>query len=456
MSLEYSYKDVEWCSLSHYKSDECFCEGNIIIPDSMDDIAKIVTVKAHPCITDVKCENGRIVINGQVKLTVLYLCENENDRIATLSATQPFSHTITADNISEDNIALVNITSCSVNHSTVNSRRLKTTALLRFSAQCYKNSRLKILSDVSGAEVKSKEYSFSSARVICRKTAVVNSTAEIPTGKDAIVSILKQDVRISDKDFKVLSNKLIIKGNIAISILYCSHNGITDASVSIPFTEVVEAEGLSPSCQTQVSAHVSDWDITPDTDLSGEYRMLDANIILSVTIKAFTPHSVLAINDIYLPGGALSTKQTNIILQDSADEVTGEEFVKEIINLPKGAPSVYKVLDAECHVSDITCSENTATANADVCVMYLSSDSPTSVNTVSARIPIAHKLSSQNLCDTKCSLGHISYSIASPDSLELRLNAIFASTPTEESTATVLTECVEESYAPEKRASIIV
>ena len=71
MSIDYSYKDIEWCQRVFNKSEECFCDAGIIVPDSMDDIAKVLCVKALPSVTDSKCENGRVTVSGQVKITFL-------------------------------------------------------------------------------------------------------------------------------------------------------------------------------------------------------------------------------------------------------------------------------------------------------------------------------------------------------------------------------------------------
>lgn len=456
MSLEYSYKDVEWCQSCFNKSDECFCDGNIIIPDSMDDVAKIISVKAYPSVTDSKTEEGRIVVNGQIKLNVLYIGENENSQICTLTASHPFSHVINASNVTDDFISLVNIVSCSLSYTTVNSRRLKTTTLLKFCALSCKNNRIKVLTSSEGAETKTKERTVPALKAMCSKKLVITDTPQLPAGKSAIVKILKQSAKITDKDFKVLNNKVIVKGNISASVLYFTEDNITDATVTIPFTEVVEAEGISPSFNTEVNLYVSDCDINPDTDLSGEYKMLDVNIILCAEIKSFITDTVDTVTDIYIPGGALKTSSVNLSVCNSLGELHEEEFIKESINLPKGMPSIQRVIDTECSITGISSSDDAVTANAEITLIYLSDDSASPVNTYTAKVPFVHKFASKNPFNPRCEVRHTGYALTGDNSLEVRIGADFMAYPHLEQSFSVFTECENEEYIPQKRSSVII
>ncbi len=455
MSLEYSYKDIEWCRGVFHKSDECFCDCNIIVPDSMDDIAKTIFVKALPSVSDSKCENGKITLNGQVKITLLYIGENENGRLFTLTTVQPFSHIINAPEVSDEFIPLVTPLSCNVSYSLVNSRRIKATAAVRFSASSYKSNRTRVLTAVTGAEFLECEKTFVSARSICTKSIIVTDNAELGAGKAPITSLLKYNVRIADSDFKPLNNKVIVKGSLNVSLLYCAGEALSDASVTIPFTEVLEAEGVSPSCITNVSLSVADCEIHPDTDLSGEYRMLDVNVILSAYIRAFAAEKVNTITDLYLPGGALNKTSIPVSIYNSVPECTEDEFFKESITLPSASPSISRVVDAECRIGEITAMDSTASGIAEVTIMYLPPAS-SSLNTFTAKIPITHKFASASIQNLRCEVNHIGYAITGDDTLEIRLSVRFSALCDSEEQISVISECTEEKYSPPHRPSVIV
>lgn len=455
MSIEYSYKDIEWCQGIFNKSNECFCDCNIIVPDSMDDVAKIISVKALPSVSDSKCENGKISLNGQVKITVLYIGENENGKIFSLSVNQSFSHTILSSDITSDFIPLITPISCNVNYSLVNSRRLKATAAIRFCASCYKNNRIKALSSVTGAEQVLSEKTFTSARCICTKSIIISDNVEVGAGKPPISSILKSTAKISDYEFKPLNNKIIVKGNLSLSVLYCAEDILTDSTITIPFTEVVEVEGVSQSCNTNLHLAIADCEVRPDTDLSGEYKMLDVNIVLSASVTAFTQENVCVVNDLYLPGGALNQTSTPISFQTSVNELSQDEFFKESLTLPPTAAPISRVVDIECRIADIALSDSIMSANIELTLLYLSSET-SSINTYTAKLPVTRKFDLNSPQILLCDLKHIGYAITGDNSLELRLNIKFTFLDSKEEKINIISDCTEEKYIPPHRSSVIV
>lgn len=456
MSIECSYKDINFCRTSLRKLDECLCDTNMIVPDSMGDIASIISIKAYPSVSDTKTESGRIIVTGQVKINVLYIAEEENSTVCSLSSSVPYSHVITAPEATEEHISMVSIVSSSSNHSIVNSRRLKVTTLLRFCAVSYRNNRIKVLSEVSGAEVKTSNLTIASACVICRKNIAVSATSDIPAGKSPITKILRRNTKISDYDFKTLNNKVIIKGNLLAHILYLAGDNITDCTVTIPFTEVAEAEGLSPSLDTQVKLRVADCEINPDTDLSGEYKMLDSTIVLEATILAFTRTDLTAVSDIYLPGGALKTESIAVSVQSFTPPAKEEEFIKETVTLPETMPAISRIVDADCSLTDFSLSEGSASATAEVNVMYMSDDSKNRLQSFTAKIPIIHNFTIKNPVNPESEVKHISYAITGPYSIELRFGVDFSASSDSFQSLSVYTSCEETDFSAPKRPSIIV
>ncbi|MBQ3110564.1 MAG: DUF3794 domain-containing protein [Clostridia bacterium] len=455
MSVDYSYRDIEWCHALHYKNDDCLVDGNIIVPDSMDDIAKIVSVKGCPSVLERKCENGRINVTGQVKVSVLYIGENDSGKLFTLNTTQSFSHAISAPEVTDEYLPLVFATSCNISHTLINSRRLRTSANVKLCASSYKNNRTKVLSEVYGAEARSCEKSFVSARSVCAKNIIISDTLELNAGKNPITSILKHNVRISESDFKALNNKLIVKGNLSASILYCSDETLNDVTLTIPFTEVVEAEGVSPSSITNVSLNVTECEIRPETDLSGEYRMVDINVILSVCVTAFMKEEATVVTDMYLPHGALEIETAPIKLHVSAKEISEEEFFKESITLPPTAPLISRIVDTDCRISELNHSTSKAEGIAEVTFLYLSPSSA-AINTYTARLPISHTFAIPNVSNVRCSVKHTGYAITGDSAIDIRISINFEAMSDESEDVYVISNCLEKDYTAPKRNSVTV
>ena len=454
MSLECLYKDIEYCRFRTDKSEEYTCEANLIVPDTKGDIAKVLSVKSLPVISDTKTEQDRILISGTIKFSVIYLSEDETESISTITTSVPFSHIITASGITEEFISLVSLCSSNCAYSLINSRRLKVTSFVKFISKSYKNTRLKALSQAKGAETKQQSIPFFAARVVSNKNITVTATTELPPGSYPICEILNATSTIADSDQKVLNNKLIVKGNITTDILYKHANGISDASVSVPFTEIVEADGMAAGFDSKISISVSDCLITPSTDISGENRMLDITFVLSVTILSFTKEENLVITDIYIPRSTVKLNTDTVISSDPLHLICEDDLIKETISLSQGQPSIYKILDIICSLGEFSLNGNSSSSILEVTILYLSDDN--SVNTFSSRIPISHKFTGDNISNPTGLMKHFTYNISGSDKVDIRMNLQFCADIYKTEKTAVFTSCSQEDAPLKARPSIIV
>lgn len=454
MSLECTYKDVDWCKNSFYKSGDCLCDTSIIVPDSMSDVIKIVSVKATPLLTQSKAVSGRIEITGVVRFNVIYISEDEKCRIASLCSNTEFSHIISSPDITEASIVIVHPECVSESFTMLNSRKIKVSALLRFSADTYFISRTKVLTNASNCEMQFSDFSLPSYKVICSKNIVVSATSDIPAGKNAIGSILKQSVSLLDGDYKILNNKIVVKGNLSLNVLY-DGDGLQSICVSSPFTEIAEIEGLSPSLDASVNISVADWDIKPDTDLSGEFKMLDSTVVLTVTVLAYTLQNISCVSDIFLPHSSLNCESASFNVLCDNIKFSEEEFVKDTISLPPQSPPIVKILDFDAKLCDLSLSNDSVTLNAELSIVY-QTDESSQIGTYSAKIPITHRLSSDAPQRVKASIKHTGYAILSDNSLDVRLSITFECYLNKTTQFNHYTFCEETECEIEKRPSVLV
>ncbi len=449
------YKETEYSKAIFSKNESCFADSNVIVPDSKCDIAKIVNVCAIAHVEDSKAEDGRILVSGVVDFTVLYIGESDSTPLSSITESVPFSHVIMCDNVTIDYITQAYVNSVCPTFTMINSRKLKLKADICLSVSAFLQCRANILSDAPLAQTKKTTLSFQSARAICRKNIIVTADADIPAGKGAIDEILRKTARITDYESKTLNNKLILKGNALVSVLYLSENRIQDASVSVPFTEVVEADGLSPDCETQIKIVVSSLSVTPDTDLSGEYKMVDISLSLGVFITAYQKNEVLAVTDIYLPHGCLKKEKEFVTPTFVPTETKETEFVRETLtitspNFPQG-----RVIDVSCKTGSPTFEneENTAVLlPVEVSILYLSDNG---VNSHTAKIQVMHKFS-QAPQSFYSDINSVSYTLSGTNQLDLRMNVDFTVQDYSQKQTEVFSFCEEVPYTIPSRSSVII
>ena len=452
MNTEYLYKDINFCQREFFSLSDCTCDTSLIVPDTKSDIVKIISLKATPVISDTRSEKGRIIISGQVKFNLLYIGEDESSKICTLCITTPFSHTVQTE--LEDAISLTDVRCLNSSYTLINSRKVKVSAHLTLSGVLYKANRVKALSSAPDAETCTKELTVLFPAVICRKSIALTDSSELPGNNSIIKSVLKTTATVSDYDCKILSNKAIVKGNVLFSVLYLSEDDISTSTVTLPFTEVVEAEGLSHGQDANIDITISDCDAIIDTNLSGEEKMLDISVLLSATITSFIKETVSVVTDIFLPKGCVKTEKTDVLLQSAIHLPSEEEFVKESITLP--SPSAFgRILDMDIDVTDIAQSDGLITANLAVTILYLPSTA-TQATSHTQRITVSHKTTVSSPENIGVTIKHAGYTLSDNSTVEIRLDVCFYMDSDSIENTTVFTSCKIAEYTPDKRPSVIV
>lgn len=456
MSLKCSYRDIEWSECFADKIEKTICDADMIVPDAKNDIAKVISVTADTSVPDIEFSSGRLTLSGTVKFNILYITDEENPRVCSVTKSSPFTHVSPCGSDEENVVCLAFPRVSSVEFTTVNSRRIRASCEVSIAIVCYKNLRRSILTGAEEAECLTKEIVIPAMKVAAMKDVSINETVDLPAGKESIDEILRSNVSVSGYETKVLHNKLIVKGTILVSLLYLSDKNLNSTAVEFPFTEVVDAEGISGSCDSDITVCVSESDVTPETDLSGEYKMINAAVVLSVAIRASHEEKLNVITDAYLPHGAIRTEKQSIKIGALSGTTCEEEFVKETLSLPQSYPAISRIFDLSCRLSEPRVEDGAVSGTAEISILYISSDSSSPLVSFTGKIPFTHRLSDPSCSLVRISLNHAGYSITSSSEAEIRLSLRVCASPSDSEEISVLTSAEEEKYTPQKRASIII
>ncbi|MCD8049363.1 MAG: DUF3794 domain-containing protein [Clostridia bacterium] len=455
-NINCSYKDLAHSECFADKTEKTTCDCDMIVPDAQSDAAKVISADAHARISRCEYASGRVTISGSVTFNILYISDEENPRVCSVTKSAPFTHVSLCESSDENVVCIASAAVSSVSFSLVNGRRIKASCDLTLSISCFKNMRDNILTSLDGAECLKREITLTALKTAARKEISLNETLDLPAGKGAIGEILRSFVSVSNYEAKPLHNKLMLKGSLLASILYLSDGNLNTASVEIPFTEVVDAEGLAPGGSLKTDLSIADCEILPETDLSGEYKMINAAVVLSVLVLSTESETCEVVTDAYLPHGALKCECAKIRLNGAQCEPE-EEFIKENLSLNSSNPPLSRVFDMSCRLSEPNCDENgMINGFVEVTILYLSSDPSNPLASFSGKIPYTHKSSCKSISSVKASLNHSSYTISSQNELEVRLSLLFTITPANCETINVFTSVEEDAFTPSDRPSITI
>lgn len=306
-------------------------QGDIIVPDTKGDIARILQTDAVAVIDSKEVNGGRITVSGTVYANILYAPQEGG--IESMNTTMSFSHIskCEADNLSLTADASVK----SVEHSMYNSRKMNVKALIALNLSGTREVTKEV---VSGCEcdgcVESLRYKVSSVSSQVNSSDVLpfRETFDIPSGKPSAGSVLKCSASFSDRDFRLLSNKAVIRGNISVNILYKGEDGsVSKCGFVQPFTEITDAPGAEEDMTEEITATLSPFTASPAANGEGTARAFFVEGKVFVHVSARKTKQQEIITDMFAPEVPLELK-TGTLSDGSTCKTVLVSQVKDVIS----------------------------------------------------------------------------------------------------------------------------
>ena len=147
-------------------------------------------------------------------------------------------------------------------------------------------------------QLKKTPVKYASKKLNAEKTVQISEDMELsPTQPDA-VNIVSVRCSASECEKKLISGKLLAKGDIAVHLLYsCENGGIEPMELSLSYSQIVDIDGLDDSFDCSVSAEVVNCEITPVCN--EDERVMKCEAEVRLTCKALKNASVMLVTDAF-------------------------------------------------------------------------------------------------------------------------------------------------------------
>lgn len=438
-------------------------ECDVIVPDSKPDILKILQLSARPRISNREMKNGRITVTGTVSFNIIYLADDEEKSIKSITSSCEFSNVIRDDSIGDNMLSFVDVDVCDLNCSVINCRKITLHTSLCMAVKIYSCFELNLISDIEGACTKTRKLSSS---VICAHAedhSLLTDSFSLSPGKLPVCEILKSDAAISEREIKIIDDKAIIKGNLRITVLYKTESGLEYAQSEIPFAHILQADGIREDMDYDYCVKVLDINADATENTDGQMCIIDFSADLFFRVIARGTYSVNCVTDAFLPHGNLECGQATVSVDSMESNLQRSIDVREKITLPENFPDISSVYQVVLHPVTENCSVDgemlRVSGYTEVYILYLSNDSESPVYSYKTNIDFSSSFESPGCMITPVSdsvLRSLSYTINSEKCVEVRAT-IDVSVQCIKTTETETVYSAEQKeYIPVKRPSIIV
>lgn len=315
-------------------------KGEFLIPDTHPDVEEIISVFGRANITRKEKLAEKILIEGDIEYTVLYLArEDERLMLNSVSYNDKFSEYI-------EGLEPEHRISCEANSQIehiegkiINERKIAIEGHLNVRAECYKELQIDFLRDVKGI----------SDIQLLRKPGIIDKLAAekeigfsgkgtiyISRDKPQVGKIIKSSVNIHKQEIKLSEDRVSVSCFCKAELLYRAADSrtVVAAEEDIFLNKEEELVGVNSSMVCLGDFSIVNYDLRVREDDLGEVRKIDLDIQGRTDLKVIEKYNVDLINDAYSPSVVVEAKQQDTSMGMIKDIGSAEAVVKENIQIP--------------------------------------------------------------------------------------------------------------------------
>lgn len=341
-------------------------ELDYLLPDYCPGIFKVLKCRIIPKITEERITGGKLILDGIAYIKIIYAAE-ETFQIRSITQKQAFSKSIDLKDGCDNGIINANAHCDYANCRVVNQRRLDIRGSVTLCAVVSMARKMDILTHVEGPgiQIQNRQITALDRRLSAAKEFIIKEELEVSHGKPAVSEILDYSAAAALTEEKIIANKVIVKGEVALHILYApqsSEAGPEIMDYAIPVSQIVDLPGVGEEYQCAVAFEVTGADFTPRRDGEGDGTRFDVDLMIRVHCEANKNEEARLIGDIYSTGYDLQTAVEKVKIEQLAGVLNEICTCQATLPVPQGELSC--VYDIWCDISN----ESTRVEDGQICV----------------------------------------------------------------------------------------
>lgn len=295
-------------------------EGDVIVPDIKPDVLTAVKVSGNVCIYKKEVLDGKIRLDGCIQTYIMYIADNETGDLRGINTSLDFTQVIDVDNCRAGMDLGCKLKIKSIEANVLNSRKLALKVLIDAEIKVFSNSNIDVIKEINSNCCLQK----------LSNTIDVNSLVGYGTTKayaketisideiDNLAEILKVDMDLINRDTKISYNKVLVKTDARVRIMYLTEdNRVNTAESLIPVMGFVDIPNISEQNLCDTEYELKNLVVKPN---SQEEHSIYIEAEIELTCSAFEIKSIEVIEDLYGLEEQLtfSRKQANTMCNKNA------------------------------------------------------------------------------------------------------------------------------------------
>jgi hypothetical protein len=300
MDLKLNRETVPAAEMIYDGIQEQSVELDYILPDYCPDIFRLIRCETIPVITDHSISGDKLTYELRCDIHILYCGENSNE-VQSVEQHRCFTRTVELGRGAE--AAEVRLVSKAdrANFRAVNQRRFELRGAVSTKITVTGQQEQEVISDAVGMNIQLKKtpVKFAAGRLTAEKNVRIEEDMELGAAQPDVSAILNCRCSASACEQKLISGKLLAKGEIDVEILYSGDNTVETMRFSLDYSQIIDVDGLDDSYDCTVSPEVLSCNITAAADKEGDNRILRCEVEIRLSCRAVRTATAMIAEDAF-------------------------------------------------------------------------------------------------------------------------------------------------------------
>lgn len=328
-------------------------ECDVLLPDYCPDIQKILRCEVTLSLLSWNVQGERCTLDGMAAAHLYYVDEQGCLRHAEYKI--PYAKTLELRAEPAKPVVDITQTVDYFNCRAVSPRRLDMRGAASIACRITGQTEEQVVCGAEGMGLQLRRESMETVRLLpcAPHRAELHEEVELGYGKPPVGEVLHLSAMARVSDYKVITGKIVVKGEAAIRVLYrCEEeeSQLETMEYTLPVSQVVDIEGLEEDCDCVVWYEVCDAAAQPKRSDTGENTLLTLDLSLNAMARAAKRATVEAACDSYSTEYECRQELKQIPVLEYLGPVSELCAVKETLE----AEGVKAVVDLWCSPGSVT------------------------------------------------------------------------------------------------------
>lgn len=402
-------------------------ELDYILPDYFPDIFRLVKCSITPSVISQNISGDSLSYELLADIRILYCSEN-SPVLRCISQKMTFSKSLQLSQTPVKPVVTLTPKTDHINCRVVNQRRIDLRGAVSVKIRVTGESIREVICDIFGmnAQIKKTPSEFASKKISAFRTLSTAEDFGLNPSNQPVISVARVFAVPEITDKKIIANKLVVKGEAKISVLYSSETGPETMKYSLPFSQIVDMDGLDETYSCTVRAETASCDVIPSTDENGDSKILKCELRINLSCLAVKSIPTEFVTDVYSTSYPCEFASSKLKIHHAPLEIC--ENIQKTVSV-ENEGSFECVYDSWCTPKNINTAVNVpekcliVSGMAEYCVMVKGENGIPAVTERSEafehRIPVDN-ISEYSRADIDVTLTDCTYTISSSDSISVK------------------------------------